>query len=89
MCVCVCVCVCVYQKLPQVFIVFSWIYIYIYIYTTKKLFLFLILKVIFLMKQVKHDNVFIYYTKYNSFLYKLNQKTKQLLKLFIYLNDPL
>ena len=29
-------------------------------------FLFLILKVLFLMKQVKHHNVFIYYTKYKS-----------------------
>ena len=29
-------------------------------------FLFLILKVLFLMKQVKHHNVFIYFTKYKS-----------------------
>ena len=28
--------------------------------------LFLILKVLFLMKQVKHHSSFIYYTKYNS-----------------------
>ena len=28
--------------------------------------LFLILKVLFLMKEVKHHNVFIYYTKYKS-----------------------
>ena len=44
------------------------IYIYMYIHCQSKVFghpkkvLFLILKVLFLMKQVKHHNVFIYYT---------------------------
>ena len=46
--------------------------LYIYIYKQSKVFghapksLFLILKLLFLMKQVKHHNVFIYYTKYKS-----------------------
>ena len=35
-------------------------------------FLFLILKVLFLMKQVKHHNSFIYYTKYKSSWATLN-----------------
>ena len=50
-----------------------YIYIYIYIYTksqkyiaTLRIFLFLILNVLFLMKQDKPHNVFIYYTKYVS-----------------------
>ena len=53
------------------------VYIYIYIYThtytlpvksiwSPSKILFLILKVLFLMKQVKLHNVFIYYTKYKS-----------------------
>ena len=49
------------------------IYIYTNIYTTEskefgylKKKLFLIIKVLFLMKQVKHHNTFIYYTKYKS-----------------------
>ena len=48
-------------------------YIYIYIYTTSQkylatpnFFLFLVLKMLYLMKQVKHYNYFIYYTKYYS-----------------------
>ena len=50
-----------------------YIYIYIYIYFQSKVFghqqnfLFLILKVLFLMKQVKHHYVFICHTKYKSF----------------------
>ena len=51
MCVCVCVCVCVCTT--------SLKYL-----TTQIKFSFLILKVLFLMKQVKHHNGFIYYTKY-------------------------
>ena len=52
-----------------------YIYIYIYIYTdstnqknlaTLNNFLFLILKVLFLMKQVKQHNSFIYYNKFES-----------------------
>ena len=45
-------------------------YIYVYIHYQSKVFghpqklLFLILKVLFLMKQVNHLNGFIYYTKY-------------------------
>ena len=51
-----------------------YIYIYIYIYYQSKVFghpqkfLFLILKVLFFMKQVKHHNVFIHYSKYKSSL---------------------
>ena len=59
--------------------IYTYICIYKHIYTciyatsqnylaTLKNILFLILKVLFLMKQVKHHNHFIYYTKYKSFL---------------------
>ena len=69
-CVCVCVCVCVY--------IYIYIYIYIYMHYQSEVFghlqkfLFLILKVLFLMKQVKHHNGFIYYTKYKSSWATLN-----------------
>ena len=64
--------------------IFRWcrhsIYIYIYIYrllvkkylALLKIFLFLILTVFFFTKQVKHHNIFIYYTKYKSFWATLN-----------------
>ena len=51
-----------------------------YIYTTNQTYLaiikifFPLLKVLFLMKHVKHHNSFIYYIKYKS--YKLNKKKK-------------
>ena len=53
-----CACVCVYR--------------YVYLHFQTKVFdhtqiFFVILKVLFLMKQVKHHNSFIYYTKYKSF----------------------
>ena len=45
------------------------IYYHSKVFVNPQKFLFLILKLLFLMKQVKHLNGFIYYTKYN-----LNQK---------------
>ena len=51
---------------------YIYIYIYIYIYNLSKVFghtpkfSFLILKVLFLMKQVEHHKGFIHYTKYES-----------------------
>ena len=41
-------------------------------YSANPKFLFLILKLLFLMKQVKHQNFFIYYSKYKSFWTTLN-----------------
>ena len=55
MCVCVCVCVCVCMYTLPVKSIWS-----------PSKYLILILKVLILMKQVKHLNVFIYYTKYKS-----------------------
>ena len=52
--------------------IYIYIYICIYIYYQSKVFghpqnfLFLFLKLLFLMKQVKYQNVFIYYPKYMS-----------------------
>ena len=51
--------------------VYIYIYIYIYIYKSKvfghpQTCLFLILKVLFLIKQVEHHDGFIYYTKYED-----------------------
>ena len=46
----------------------SWIFLYIFTMSPPlNFFLFLILKELFLMKQVKHNNGFIYYTEYKSF----------------------
>ena len=63
----------------------KYIYIYIYIYYKAKVFgdpqkcLFLILKVLFLIKQVKHHNVFIYYTKYKSSSVSLTRYLEKLI----------
>ena len=62
---------CIYRN---IYFVYIYIYIYIYIYTNflskvfghPQKFLFLILKVLYLMKQIKHHNAFIYYAKYKS-----------------------
>ena len=56
-----------------------YIYIYIYIYQSKvfghpQKCLFVILKVLFLAKQIKHHNDFIYYTKYKPSGDTLNTK---------------
>ena len=40
------------------------------------------------MKQFKHHNVFIYYTKYSFIKYKINQRTQKILKLLIHQNAP-
>ena len=63
MCVCVCVCVCVHIYATS----------RKYLATHKKC-LFLILKLLFLLKQVKHHNGFIHYTLYKSSWATLNTK---------------
>ena len=67
--------------------IYIYIYIYIHTHTQSKVFShlqkfsFLILNVLFLMKWVKHRNVFIYHTRYKSFWDTLNtNQTKKKLK---------